>query len=79
MVQRMQFVFDEIAAAMHLVLIGMLVIEQALICIESVTRMLVASVRQQNKDEKAGKHQVESVRPSAANMRRLHLAHSART
>ena len=77
MVQRMQFVFAEIAAAMHLVLIGMLMIEQALICIESVTRMLVASVHQQNKDEKADKkHQVESVRPSAANMRmrRLPLA-----
>ena len=37
MVQRMQFVFDEIAAAMHLVLIVMLMIEQALICTGSMT------------------------------------------
>ena len=46
MVQHMQFAFAEIVIAMHLVLIGMLMIEQVVICIGPVTGMLVASVHQ---------------------------------
>ena len=58
--RHMQFVFDEIAAAKHLVLIGMLMIEQVFICFGSVPKMLVVSVRRQTKLNKADNAQIVS-------------------
>ena len=69
----MQLVFDKIAAAKHLVLIGMLMIEQVFICFGSVTKMLVVSVCRRTKLNKAdnAKSIVGSVCLSVANTRRL--------